>query len=218
VQRVCVCAVDFLSADRLNQSINIVACCHIVKLCPFAARASWSQHQKYSSFHLSFTCPIHENDQRWTHRRSSWVEAKGPRSPSKFLENIVVFCFERRFSNTIVLLFFCCYKVNVICGAITSPRGLRLITLVEIWISIRFGFRICIIFCIIVFGWIWIWKTWLTLLVSGKDSKVTAHCHDHGMQMLHETTIRCQCIAPCWPLGEKQSLRSTSVIDGTPDS
>jgi len=28
-------------------------------------------------------------------------------------------------------------------------------------------------------------------------SQYEAHCHDHDMQILHETTIRCRYIVPC---------------------
>ena len=51
-----------------HRIISIVACCHSVKPCTFAARAFWSQHKKYTS--LSFACPTHENDQRWT---CTWI-------------------------------------------------------------------------------------------------------------------------------------------------
>jgi len=71
---------------------------------------------------------------------------------------------------------------------ITSPHRLRLITVAGIWFQTRFGFRICIRLYLAVYFlvWIWIWKKWITLLVSWKDSRsqYEAYCHDHDMQLL----------------------------------
>ena len=71
--------------------------------------------------------------------------------------------------------------------------------------------------CSRVLVWIWIWKTEITLLVSGKDtrSRYETHCYDHDMQILKSTTIRCQWVVPTLTHQWKQSLKfaSTGVGD-----
>jgi len=58
-------------------------------------------------------------------------------------------------------------------GVITPPHELMLITVAGIWIQTKFGFRICIILCNIVFGLDLNLKNLnhFSGTVSGKDSK-----------------------------------------------